>query len=215
MTRCGLLPLLSFRDLMRFTTRPSSRTRTLATLCALAVVGVATPVQAQDPPRGQTEVVVEGGLSLAGDDSVSRSGPGLAGHVGARHHRGRLVFSLRMGMNQGGSAYTTLPGGLRDRFDEIALMVGYALHRTQHSQAVLSTGVASVSGERVGTGPAPYFGTTNVPFRATVGVPVQLALSVPAGRSGLGMAVHANINPEEVFGAVTVQYLFGMGTKAR
>jgi hypothetical protein len=161
--------------------------------------------------RVHTQLIVGGGLSFAGGDSVSSAGAGLAGHLGLRHQRENLVFSIRVGTNYGGSADVNIPGGLRDRFDEIALMAGYAVHISKSSQIVLSSGVASLWGERVGTGPAPHFATTNVPFQTTVGVPVQMTVSAPDGTSGLGLTVHANLNPEEVYGALTVTYLIALG----
>ncbi len=187
----------------------------IATFCVLAALVVARPVQAQDE-RVHTRLVVGGGVSFAGGDSVTIGGHGLAGHVGLKHQRESLVFSIRVGTNYGGIARTSHAGGLlagrlRDRFDEVALMAGYAVYKSENSQVVLSAGVASVSGERVGTGPAPHFSTTNVPFKARVGVPLQMTISAPGGGSGFGLTAHANLNPEEVFGAVTVTYLIRLG----
>lgn len=183
----------------------------IAMLGVLAALMLSEPVQAQTRGRSvHNQVVIGGGVSLAGGDSVTRAGPGLAGHVGLIHQRERLVLSVQAGTNYGGSASTNLAGGLRDRFDEIALLVGRAIHRSQSSQVVLAAGVASVSGERVGTGPAPFFGRTNVPFRSRIGVPLQIAFSPPGGGSGLGMTAHVNVNQEEVFGAVSVRYLIGL-----
>lgn len=181
----------------------------IAMIYVLAALVVAGPAQAQSE-NVHTQAVVGGGVSFAGGDSVTRAGPGLAGHVGLIHQRESFVLSVQVGTNYGGSAATYLAGGLRDRFDEIALMAGYAVQRSQSSQVVLAVGVASVSGERVGTGPGPHFGTTNVPFRARVGVPLQIAVSAPGGGSGWGMTAHGNLNQEEVFGAVTVRYLIGL-----
>lgn len=193
--------------------RPRFATSRITTCSVLAAVVVASPVQAQDE-RAHTRVVVGGGVSFAGGDSVTIGGHGFAGHVGLQHQRENLVFSIRVGTNYGGVARTLRGGGLlagrlRDRFDEIALMAGYAVYKSDNSQVVLSAGLASVSGERVGTGPAPSFGTTNVPFAARVGVPLQLAISAPGGGSDFGLTVHANLNPEEAFGAFTVTYLIG------
>ena len=186
-------------------------TSRIATFCVLAAPVVAGPVQAQGE-RVHTQGAVGGGLSFAGGSPPTSAGAGLAGHAGLRHQRENLVFSVRAGTNYGGTAPTDLAGGLRDRFDEVALMVGYALlHREGGSQVVLSAGVASVSGERVGTGPAPFFGTGNVPFKTRVGIPLQMSFSAPGGGSGFGLTAHANLNPEEVFGAVTATYLIGLG----
>lgn len=178
----------------------------------LAALVLARPVQAQGE-RIHTHLVVAGGVGFAGGDSVTGAGHGLAGHVGLKHQRERLVFSIRAGTNYGGTAPNNILGGLRDRFDEVALLAGYAVHKSENSQVVLSAGVASVSGERVGTGAAPAFGTTNVPFKARVGVPLQMTISAPGGGSGFGLTAHANLNPEEVFGAVTVTYLIGFGNR--
>lgn len=178
----------------------------------LAALVLAPPIQAQGD-RVHTHLVVAGGVSFAGGDSATDAGPGLAGHVGLKHQRERLVFFLRAGTNYGGTAPVDIPGGLRDRFDEVALLAGYAVHRSATSQVALAAGIASVSGERVGTGPAPAFGTTNVAFRARVGVPLQMTISGPGGGSGFGLTAHANLNPEEAFGAVTVTYLIGLGNR--
>lgn len=189
---------------------PRLATSGIVTSFVVAALVLAAPVQAQSESV-HTELVVGGGISFAGGSPTTSAGPGLAGHTGLRHQRENLVFSVRAGTNYGGTAPTTIPGGLRDRFDEAALMAGYAVHRSENAQVVLSAGVASVSGERVGTGPEPHFGTTNVAFKTQVGVPLQMALSGAGGGSGFGLTAHVNLNPEEVFGAVTVTYLIGLG----
>jgi hypothetical protein len=181
-----------------------------AVLCVLVGLAVARPVQAQGE-RIHTQFVVGGGLSFAGGDSVTDAGEGLAGHLGVRHQRERVLLSVRLGTNYGGTAPVNVPGGLRDRFDEVALMAGYAVYHSEKSLVVLSAGIASVSGERVGTGPAPHFGTSNVPFEARVGVPLQMTMSAPGGGSGFGLTAHVNLNREEVFGAFTVTYQIGLG----
>jgi hypothetical protein len=114
-------------------------------------------------------------------------------------------------MHNGGSARTSSPGRLRDSFNEVALLAGYAVHRSENSQVVFSAGIASVSGYRVARSPAPDLNTINVPFRTQVGVPLQVMVSAPRGGSGFGLTAHANLNPEEVFGALTVTYLIGLG----
>ena len=178
--------------------------------CVLAALLQARPAQAQGE-RAHTQVVLGGGVSFAGGSPPTSAGAGLAGHAGLRHQREDLVFSVWAAMHHGGSAPATVPGGLRDSFDELALMAGYAVHRSGNSQVVLSAGIASVSGERVGTGPAPFFGQANVPFKTRIGFPLQMTLSAPGGGSGFGLTAHANLNPEEVFGAVMVTYLIGLG----
>lgn len=180
-------------------------------LSHIAIVFVAAalplPLDGQEVPP-HTRVVLGAGVSFAGAGPASRSGPGLAGHVGLRHQRGHYVFSARAGMNGGGSSPIRVPGGgLRDRFDELAILGGYAVHRGEDSQVVLSAGLAAVSGERVETDSEGSAAT--VPFNAQIGLPVQLALSAPGASSGLGLVVHLNLNPEEVFGAVTATYLIG------
>ena len=184
----------------------------LVTGCVLVALAVVRPVQAQGD-RIHTRLVVGAGVSGAGGDSATSAGAGFAGHLGVKHQRDRLVLSIRAGTNYGGTAPVNVPGGLRDRFDEVALMAGYAVHRSGDSQVVLSAGMAAVSGERVGTGPAPHFATTNVPFESTIGVPVEVLVSAPTGRSGFGLAAHVNINPEELYGTVTVTYLIGFGRR--
>ena len=177
---------------------------------AIAIVLLAAvlplPLSGQDIAP-HTRVVVGAGVSFAGAGPASRAGPGLAGHVGLRHQRGGYVFSARAGMIGGGSSPIRIPGGLRDRFDELAIMAGYAVHEGEGSQVVISAGLAAVSGERVETGSDG--GAATVPFATRIGLPFQLALSAPGATSGLGLAVHLNVNPEEVFGAVTATYLIG------
>lgn len=180
---------------------------TCAMLCALIA---AAPVHAQNN-NVHTRVVLGGGVSFAGDGPATNGGAGLAGHIGLRHQRRNYVFGARAGMNGGGTYQTTLAGGLRDRFDEIAALVGYAVHRSETAQVVLSTGLAAVSGERVEVGPGG--GASNAPFDTRIGLPLQVALSSPAGRSGLGLVVHANLNAEEAFGAITATYLIGFGRR--
>jgi hypothetical protein len=187
-----------------------SAARRLAMLCFLGALAVAKPIQAQTE-HSHTRLVLGGGFSFAGGDPVTRGGPGLAGHLGLQHQRGSLLFSLRVGTNYGGIAPLRVPfGALPDRFDEFALTAGHAVHRSENSQVVLLAGVASVSGERVGTGP---FGLTNVPFKTTIGVPIQMTVSAPRD-SGFGLAAHINLSPEQVFGTVTVIYLIASGRRS-
>jgi hypothetical protein len=124
------------------------------------------------------------------------------------------VFAARAGVNGGGTADGTAFDTqfvVRDRFDEVALLVGYAGHRSERSQIVLSAGLAAVSGERVVSGDGD--GTRIEAFDTRIGFPLQLALAAPGPGSGLGLVVHANLNPEEVFGAVTAMYLIGFDRK--
>lgn len=182
-----------------------SATIAMAMVCVLAALGVAGPVQAQDESV-HTELVVGGGVSFASGSADTGTGMGLAGHAGLRHQRQSLVFSVRAGTNYSGPAPTpSLAHHPWDRFDEIALMAGYAV-RSGDLQAVLSTGVAAVSGERAWTAPAPDSGTTNARFKTRVGIPLQLAFSALGG-SRLGLTAHANLNPEKVFWAVTATYV--------
>lgn len=197
------LRLVTFSVLIRCATSG------IATLGALVALAVARPVQAQHE-RIHTHLVVAGGLSFAGGDSATTADAGLAGHVGLQHQRARLAFLARAGTNYGGTSPITVPGGrLRDRFDELALLAGYAVYRSENSQVLLMAGIAAVSGERVGTG--PYRGPANVSFTSRAGVPLQMTISAPGGGSGFGLTAHADLNREEVFGAVTVTYLIGLG----
>lgn len=181
----------------------SALTRAAATTCILTTI-VFTPVHAQDV---YTRGVLGAGVSMAGGGPATNAGAGISGHAGLRHQRGSYVLSARVGMNVGGSAHTTLRGGLRDRFDEIAVLVGYAVHGGESSQIVLSTGLAAVSGERVAGEEGDSAG--NEAFGTRIGLPLQLALSTPGPGSGFGLVVHANVNGEEVFGAVTATFLIG------
>lgn len=201
----ALLPV-TFSVLLRFATTG------IATLGALVALAVARPVQAQHE-RIHTHLLVAGGLSFAGGDSATTADAGLAGLVGLQHQRARLAFLARAGTNYGGSAPVNIPGGLRDRFDELALLAGYAVHRSEKSQVLLMAGIATVSGERVGTG--PYRGPANVPFKSRAGVPLQMTISAPGGGSGFGLTAHADLNREQVFGAVTVTYLIGLDRPRR
>lgn len=189
---------------------PASAIPVMASLGIVAVLA-ATPLQAQ---RGSasTDLIFGAGLSLAGGDTVTSGGLGLAGHIGLRYRTHGLVLSVRAGTNFGGSDPTVrIAGGLRDRFDELAATVGYVVHDQDDSRIILSTGLASVSGERVGTGPEPGFGKANVPFTATLGVPVQIDMTKLGGNPNLGLTVQGNVNSEEVFGAVTATYAIGLG----
>ena len=191
-------------------TRPAlhSFARAAAAISMLSAFLGTADVYAQDDPV-HTRVVIGAGVSFAGAGPETNAGIGLGGHVGMRHQRGDYVFSLRAGMNGGGVAPISVPSGsLRDRFDELALLVGRAFYRTDASQVVLSAGLAAVEGERVIREAGG--GARTVGFGTEVGFPLQLALSAPGPTTGFGLAVHVNLNAEEIFGAVTATYLIGL-----
>lgn len=184
--------------------------RTTMAICVILLLAGAAPASAQ-AARQTSWVILGGGASLAGGDDETSSGVGLAGHVGLAHQRGPFLVSFRAGMNGGGTTGEHVGGGgtLRDRFDEVALLAGYAVHRAEGSQVVLSTGIAAVSGERVG---AIDLGRGNVPFDTRIGLPLQLDIWNPAAATSFGISLHANFNAEEVFGALTVTYLIGLAS---
>lgn len=185
-------------------------------LAALALTAVGA--RAQEVPVGAApaappvEAWLEAGLGTgrAGAGPNTEAGGYLSARMAATVRRGRPFATARMTLTSGGlSPYNGgffSFGGLRDGFEEVAVLVGYALPVAGPLEVSAAAGVARVAGSRAvpnGCTITCFSTGTSDPFSARVGVPVEVQLAVRLhDRARFGVTGYADFNGEEHFGGV-------------
>jgi len=119
-----------------------------------------------------------------------------------------LIFSLRGTANA--EEFGIFSGG--DEFFDLGLLVGIGT-RKQKVHASFSVGIARVTGSRfMETTEGGFLGSDgkSVAIDPAIGFPLELQLFHKVYRSsGIGLNFYWNLNHEESFGGLTVNFMFG------
>jgi len=132
----------------------------------------------------------------------------LGASAGLGFQLNHLILSLRGTANA--EEFGIFSGG--DEFFDVGLLVGVST-RNQKVHASFSVGIARVTGTHfIETTEGGFLGSDgkSVAIDPTIGFPLELQLFHKAYRSSaIGLNFYWNINHEESFGGLTVNFMFG------
>lgn len=156
------------------------------------------------------------GFATAGGGEETRPGGGASLRVAGHFQFEKAVISVPLTINGGGkSNYDAFLGGkMRDQFNDVGLLVGYAFSHDSNMQLVISSGISRVGGSKVvrDTEECWFFcnGGKSEDFEPLVGIPIEVGL-YSLGRSafGLGLTMHININRQENFAGFSLNVMIG------
>jgi len=184
----------------------------LLLLLLLGIVGLPKNSQAQE---NRSNYWFEGGvgITIAGAGPETDSGGGIAARLAAHYQIQRVVISMPLMATIGGES--DFSPYLRDSFNSISLLGGYAVDKSKDMDVVFSGGISRIWGSRVVRVRDEEcfvfcFDGKGESFDLVWGVPLELGFYTKGGRMiGVAFTIHANINPEEFFGGLTLNLMLG------
>ncbi len=152
------------------------------------------------------------GFSVAGAGPHTSLGGGLCLRGEASFAFNKIILSAYGAANTGGgSEYSGfLSEGINDFFAEIGGQIGMVKRTKDRTQIHYKAGLCALQGTRVYPDPGGWFGDGKyVDLKTTIGVPFEISWQKHKKIIGYGLTFFMNINPEEVFGGLSLNLLLG------